>query len=450
MADKTELLRLPKSDSNSLIHTVAGASLIARGRREAASLMMRKPEPKLLAAVCLDGKWGFIDKSGEFAVESKYCGVLPFSCGLAAFTASPVPDARADFGRAETNQINGKDSGLFGYLDLGGKIAISPRFRSVRNFREGLAGVEIDGKWGFIHTDGKIAVEPRFPVVYDFKDGIARVHLHGGYFNHECGFIDDAGKFVIEPRFDTCRDFSEGLAAASINDNDKVGYIDRNGTFVIQPQFYQGFDFRDGVAHVISHGRPSLIDKTGRILYQYEECGAWTDDDGFTDGIVRVHDMRDPHHPRPRYVDMKLRPIIEDPSLMAVHKFSEGLGEVYRRVRSDHSGMVDSLHGYVGMFGEVKIEPQFDSASLFRNGLARVALRVPNDDLRGLHGYKYCFIDKGGQIAIETRFEWASDFNNEIAQAREKGQKWGYINVAGEIIIPCQFDEVRDFQQITT
>ena len=147
MADKTELLRLPKSDSNSLIHTVAGASLIARGRREAASLMMRKPEPKLLAAVCLDGKWGFIDKSGEFAVESKYCGVLPFSCGLAAFTASPVPDARADFGRAETNQINGKDSGLFGYLDLGGKIAISPRFRSVRNFREGLAGVEIDGKW---------------------------------------------------------------------------------------------------------------------------------------------------------------------------------------------------------------------------------------------------------------------------------------------------------------
>ncbi len=229
MADKAELQRSQQSGTSALIHLATQSSLITRGRRAIADVLSNQSEPQCLAAVMLDDKWGFIDKSGEFAVESKYCGVLPFSCGLAAFTNSPVPDARAAFGRAETDQINGKDRGLFGYLDLSGKIAISPSFRSVRNFREDLAGVEIDGKWGFIHKDGKIAVEPHYPVVYDFKDGIARVYLYGGHFKHGCGFINNSGVLVIEPRFENCRDFSEGLAPASINN--KVGYIDRSGAF---------------------------------------------------------------------------------------------------------------------------------------------------------------------------------------------------------------------------
>ena len=118
-------------------------------------------------------------------------------------------------------------------------------------------------------------------------------------------------------------------------------------------------------------------------------------------------------------------------------------------MRSDRFGIVVSLHGYVGTLGEVKIEPQFYHASLFRNGLACVALRVPNDDLRGRRS-KSCFIDNGGHVAIEPCFEWAGDFNKGIARVVDVGQKWGYINVAGETIIPCQFDEARDFQPIAT
>ncbi|EDJ0203504.1 WG repeat-containing protein, partial [Campylobacter coli] len=49
-----------------------------------------------------------------------------------------------------------------GFIDKSGKIVIEPIFDDIWDFREGLAGVKLNGKWGFIDKSGKIVIEPIF------------------------------------------------------------------------------------------------------------------------------------------------------------------------------------------------------------------------------------------------------------------------------------------------
>jgi hypothetical protein len=108
-----------------------------------------------LAGVKTDGKWGFIDKTGQIVIPPHF-------------------DWGADY-----------DLGFF---------AIGPRFS------EGLAAVEIDGKWGFIDKSGQMVIQPQFakPSLfakpYYFVGGLALV-LAG----EEWGYIDKAGKYVWGP-----------------------------------------------------------------------------------------------------------------------------------------------------------------------------------------------------------------------------------------------------------
>ena len=44
--------------------------------------------------------------------------------------------------------------GKFGYILKSGEYLIQPKFKIAKNFSDGLAGVEENGKWGFINHKG--------------------------------------------------------------------------------------------------------------------------------------------------------------------------------------------------------------------------------------------------------------------------------------------------------
>ncbi|HEF3474383.1 TPA: WG repeat-containing protein, partial [Campylobacter coli] len=58
----------------------------------------------------------------------------------------------------EAVELNGK----WGFIDKNGEFVIEPKFDGVGNFSEGLARVELNGKYGFIDKSGKIVIEPKF------------------------------------------------------------------------------------------------------------------------------------------------------------------------------------------------------------------------------------------------------------------------------------------------
>ena len=52
--------------------------------------------------------------------------------------------------------------GKWGYIDRTGNVIIAPQFQQASEFSEGVAAVNIDGKWGYIDQKGQIVIEPQF------------------------------------------------------------------------------------------------------------------------------------------------------------------------------------------------------------------------------------------------------------------------------------------------
>ena len=75
------------------------------------------------AAVCRDGKWGFVDADGELVIDYAYEDAESFCNGLAAVYAD----------------------GKWGYIDTDGKMIITPRFVEATHFSEaGTAAVKTE------------------------------------------------------------------------------------------------------------------------------------------------------------------------------------------------------------------------------------------------------------------------------------------------------------------
>jgi len=91
--------------------------------------------------------------------------------------------------------------------------------------------------------------------------------------------------------------------------------------------------------------------------------------------------------------------------------------------------------------GQIVINPQFDAAQNFSEGLAAVRI---GDDTTG----KWGFIDEGGALVINPQFDLAASFIDGLAIVRigdSKSGKWGFIDKSGKFVISPQFSEVDIF-----
>src|SRR5665647_783442 len=96
---------------------------------------------------------------------------------------------------------------------------------------------------------------------------------------------------------------------------------------------------------------------------------------------------------------------------------------------------IQSTSQTVETTGKIVINPQFDGAGPFSDGVAVVRV---GDDKTGKYGY----IDKQGKIVIPTQFDEAGSFSDGLALVRignEKTGKYGYIDKQGKIVINAQF-----------
>ena len=207
-------------------------------------------------------RFAFIDKQGKIIFEHlEAYEVYSFSEGLAAV------------------RIDEK----WGFIDRTGKFIIPPQFVNIpmySGFREGLAPVRTWDKikckygYGFIDRTGKFIIEPKFQDARVFAEGLAAVSIIEDN-QLKWGYIDRRGKSVIQPQFvETTfgvQDFHEGLASVNIPDpesvNGKSGYIDRTGNFIIPPQFTQGTQsFNGGLTWVETDLKPMNLQQFNNVM----------------------------------------------------------------------------------------------------------------------------------------------------------------------------------------
>jgi hypothetical protein len=94
----------------------------------------------------------------------------------------------------------------------------------------------------------------------------------------------------------------------------------------------------------------------------------------------------------------------------------------------------DSLYGYIDKNGNILIKPQFKEANLFSEGLAAVS-----------NGEKYGFINTSGEIIIPYFYdETFMGFNNGVSDVR-LNDSCGYIDKNGKVVIPLIYETAYPF-----
>src|SRR4029434_6193855 len=89
--------------------------------------------------------------------------------------------------------------GKWGYIDRQGQFVIAPQFDEVWGFSEGLAAMRQGDLWGFIDQKGAIVVPPRyFRVDRGFVNGLAYVTVRDGEgpfgYRFSVGYLTHQGK----------------------------------------------------------------------------------------------------------------------------------------------------------------------------------------------------------------------------------------------------------------
>jgi hypothetical protein len=187
------------------------------------------------------------------------------------------------------------------------------------------------------------------------------------------GYIDRQGQLVVPTRFSYAGPFSGDLAL--VREGDLFGYVDRTGRMVIEPRFEDAMYFSNGRAPVQVNGQWVLIDEDGTV---------------HEDDILNL-----------------------DPDTIEEHRHQTGQLERFES---------NNQYGYRDSQGQLVIDPRFDQAWHFSEGLARVKVD-------GLWGY----IDRRGDLIIEPRFAQAWDFSGGLAMVQVDGGI-GYIDQEGEYV----------------
>jgi len=357
-----------------------------------------KAPSQRLAAVEVDGRWGFADIAGNLRIGPRFDYAGSFSDGLAAV----------------------RDGDKWGFIDRAGHVRIRPEFGSVDKFAEGAAAVESQGKWGFIDAAGKVRVKPQFNYARSFSDGLALVKVVS-----RRGFMGKRWRLDIEPRFADASSFSQGLAPVLVGC--VWGFVDRAGNLAIAPRFQEARQFSDGLAAVKERDEWAFIDRTGVVRFRLRWPMFWR-----------------PELPRSWLLALVAReqaPLdgcssgIDPCMVYDVGQFSEGLVPV----------LAGGRWGFVDGAGRVGIKPQFAYAYGFTEGFA--AVRLPD--------HSWAFINARGAVVLRSsagRNPWcgARPFHGGMAgvlMAVTNGTfRWGFIDRAGRAAVGPRFQQVRDMQ----
>jgi hypothetical protein len=174
-----------------------------------------------LGAVCVGGKWGYINRRGEMVIEPQYKNAGPFINGHAVV----YDEFQAD---------DEKQKRMYAVIDTLGNIIMQSYHGSFTYYSEGLG-------------------------IYTEKDKNGKLVY---------GFVDSTGSVIIPAKYEHATGFHEGLCA--VKENGKEGYINNKGEWVIKPEYDFCGGFKFGTALVVENNKYGIIDKQGKMIWGLE------------------------------------------------------------------------------------------------------------------------------------------------------------------------------------
>jgi len=247
------------------------------------------------------------------------------------------------------------------------------------------------------------------------------------------GYVDNKGQYVINAQFEDAYNFSEGLALFKSTDG-KYGFIGEDGKYVINPIYKYATSFSEGLACVVmENGKPQFIDKNNRIVFTVDKAEYCY---GFKEGLARIKVKG-----KWGFVD-KTGKVVVNPIYENALDFKDGLAAVSKKDEIKE----EVLWGYIDKNGAVKINFQFvkdKEKSYCLPGSFHEGLAFSSSD-----GKQWGCIDKSGKYQINPQFEGdfgnPYEFKNNVSLVSQGGS-YGFIDKNGKFIINPQFKDARRF-----
>lgn len=401
-------------------------------------------------------------------------------------------------------QVNGK----WGYINKTGNVVIPCVYERAYSFRyEGTAGVKQEGKYGLINKCGKILVpciESDYNHVPLPHEGIICIYIEN-LKKTKC--IDVNGNHLFT-KAGIVGDFSEGIATiySYKNGTRRCSAINKKGEYIIPEGIYCNIsDFHDGVAHVISEttGKCGFINHKGEVVVPLKYDSLLYNRSDPSPVAVAVANIGDKYG----YVDIRngkeLYPIILDKKSINIrcldyctdNMFVFSVGEniyiynldncklfklsKYNEIYHYSDGLCcvrDKLSekiGFINKEGNLVIPCIFEGSScgyIFHGNTCamsnimidrqgNILRKIPKhyqSRYRHYHFYNGYYIeepdsrtenllDNNGNI-IYSCFRINGDNEFPIAVRRDSDGKWGFIDKLGKLVIPYQFNDSYYFQ----
>lgn len=186
-----------------------------------------------------------------------------------------------------------KENGNWGWRKLTGEILVTPKYKTIKEFHEGLAAVSSRGfhgrpfceifTWGFINTQGRKVIQEDYDDVESFILGTAIVHKE----QMGWGVINENGEIVIPCEYYCITRIDNNLFKVMSRSN-KYGIYNIIGRQICEVKYDDISDFMNGFTIVRDCGISYLMNTKGRFVSKLPTGSKFSP----INGIVEIEDYK--------------------------------------------------------------------------------------------------------------------------------------------------------------
>jgi len=250
------------------------------------------------------------------------------------------------------------------------------------------------------------------------------------------GYADSTGAIKVTPKYQEVELFKNGVAR--VMGNNQWGLLDEQGREVVPLQYERIEPFQGQLATVKQERKHGAINKAGKLIIPiaFDAANPLRDADNKLTNFVLVYN----YYPLTAEQQKATRQ-----SYQQLYGLYDAAGKLlapvkYTSIRSIGNGLVrlslDNKHTYLNEKGETLIADVSYRAEKLQDGVAVVV-----DEAK-----KYGYMDKAGKLIIPLQYDFAADFNQGYAVVKSK-DKTGLIDKQNKVVVPFEYDAIKAYPE---
>lgn len=352
-----------------------------------------------LAEVLIDERVGVINRKGDLLIEPQFARAIPLSKDVIVVKPGRwlSPYVQGAEKLPNIKEVLVFDSGLYGLYSVKTGWITEPEWELSLFDRTGKISLiwakheKGDSLYGLMRPDGSWQVEPRFDHVQTLNDERAVVRSESAW-----GAVDPEGKLVVPLRYEWLSYWADGFALTRDSQTKKEGLVDKAGNLVGGRYFDKAGRGKNGIGEVMIDGLWHGIDLKGKIVPHPKENKVFKE---CPSGLKLV------------YVSGKLqfRDSNDKPTVPFLHDPVTLYGFDCNKITSvEYNGK----WGYVDSKGFLLFDPpEFDSQYGFADGYAPVQKNK-----------KWGIINEQGKFTVQPTYDELSYVGKNVFKAKLAGR----------------------------